>query len=328
MIGDRRLFSKASWQEHIHNAGLLLDTTLPSMLSAALWNVAPLLSPRAAHSLGLASPAVNVLLSPASEQAKLVRQITRDLQSLPFTFDFPLPSMSPKALKDMLSSLRPIRPLRKRELVGRDAGWVPTESEPWCFQSQEELLKIAEAERVARRRVSHLPASGPVLFGATLRIDDSQILDGPLWTSPVGVEWAYGPAADPLQLGLRLGFQSGSVEIGLDIESGGWSPWAEQWSLVEGTLSASIVVVVPLLDGEMAIVRRDINNEDARMVEADGEDMVDCRACEVQGGAALREALLTCGTEGIRAVICIGSLRWKKDPPEWCPAELQRVVLA
>lgn len=314
---------------HRHSGGeKSVDIAIPAVLSAAVWNVLPLLSPRAAQSLSITAPALHSLLTPASERAKLTGQIARQLRTLPFDFDFPLPVMSPKVLQETLRALRPMRPLRRRDLVGRDAGYAPTDSETWCFRSEAELMAVVKAGDLARQGTrKQMSKSGPLLFGTTLRLDGAQTLEGPLWTSSVGLEWAYGPTADPLQLGLRLGLHAdGRAEIDLDIGSGGWSPWEEHWTLREGTLTASMVVVAALPTGETATIRTEIVRETGHF-EVGEECQSNAWACEIQNLPALRQAFVSAGDEGIRAVTSIGSIRWEKDPPEWCPEEVQELVL-
>jgi len=265
---------------------------------------------------------------PASERAKLAGEFARELRALPFQFVFPLHSVGPKQLAEMLKVLRSIRPLRRRDIVGQDAGWVPTDTDAWCFRSEEELAAVAAAWNAARQGTVLRSRSGPLLLGTTLHVGGEQRLDGPLWTASVGVEWAYGPAADPLQLGLRLGLHcDGRVEVDLDIGSGGWSPWAEHWALLEDTLTARIAIVSTLPNGEMSIIRTEIAEETQPDLGEGGTDRLGGWACEIQGCEALRHALVNAGEEGVRTVISIGSIRWQKDPPEWCPAEVRNLVL-
>eukprot|EP00442_Polarella_glacialis_P014577 CAMPEP_0115054452 /NCGR_PEP_ID=MMETSP0227-20121206/4097_1 /TAXON_ID=89957 /ORGANISM="Polarella glacialis, Strain CCMP 1383" /LENGTH=81 /DNA_ID=CAMNT_0002438919 /DNA_START=32 /DNA_END=274 /DNA_ORIENTATION=- len=79
-----------------------------------------------------------------------------------------------------------------------------------------------------------------------------------MWaTAPVGIEWAEGPAADPLQLGvqLRLHEPGGAPTLAVELTSGGWSDWAESWSLLDGTLQVAAAVAVAL-PGEGHILLR------------------------------------------------------------------------
>lgn len=326
---DRRSLRNTLWQQHGRSRGqrsgtaASYDDAIPEVLAATLWTITPLLSPRAAHSLSLASSAVRSLLAPAFERAKLAGKYVRELRYLPFDFNFPLHNVGPQVLADTLKVLRPILPLRKRDLVGQDAGWAPTDDETWCFCSEEEVTAVIAAGHLAKQGTSQASRARPLQLSATLRLDGAQCLEGPLWTASVGVEWAYGPTADPLQLGLRLGLHSGGrAVLDLDIGSGGWSPWAEHWTLEEHTLTACIAIVAALPDGGMSIIRTDI----AETPEPDpGEEAG--WACEVQGCEELRQALVSAGEEGVRAVISIGSIRWLKEAPEWCPRELQDLVL-
>merc|ERR1712100_511140 len=136
--------------------------------------------------------------------------------------------------------LSTLRLLRLRERVGRgsDGGWAPTDQDVWRFHSHTELHSAIDSMRHAGRLFTEFVDSPPLLLGLTLRRDISQPVtdtnvaaDAPvsetLWTAPVGLEWVEGPAADPLQLGLRLGLGPGSrAEIDLEFVSGGWSEWA------------------------------------------------------------------------------------------------------
>jgi len=298
---------------------------MSAVLSASVWNVSQLLSPRGAQLLSGASPAVRSLLMPASERAKLTGQFARELRTLPFNFSLPWSTMSPKLLEETLHVLRPMHPLRRRDLVGRDAGYVPTDAETWCFHSEDELTAVIATAHLARQNSLQVSKHGPMLFAATLRVDDTQQLEGPLWTTSVGVEWAYGPTADPLQLGLRLGLHTdGHIEIDLDVGSGGWSPWAEHWTLQEDSLSACIAIAAALPDDKMCIIRTEIETPKPEVREAGWRG--GC-PCEIQSGQALRQTLVSAGEDGVRAVISLGSLRWQKAGPEWCPAEVQDLVL-
>lgn len=236
--------------------------------------------------------------------------------------------MSPKQLAEMCKVLRSIRPLRRRDLAAKDGGWVPTDEETWDFQSAQEIFAVVAAWHLVKQNTLKKPRYGPLLLGTTLRLAGEQSLQGPLWTSSVGVEWAHGPAADPLQLGLRLGFYAdGRIQVDLSIGSGGWSPWAEQWALEEDTLSACITVVAILPDGEMATVRTDVCEVSTAPHTDEGSTGLSSWACEVRGGEALREALASRGEVGIPSLVSVGSIRWQKEPPEWCPMEIQELAL-
>lgn len=329
MRGDLHSLRNALWNER----EICTNIAMPTVLSAAMWNLTPLLTPLEVQSLSFASSAVKAMVLPASERAKLAEKLSRDLRALPFGFGFPLMCVSPQALAEALQVLRPLLPLRRRELVGRDAGWAPTDTEAWSFSSEDDLIEGVKAVRLARQSAVQSSRFGPLLLGATLRLDSSSeqtlAAPAPLWTSSVGVEWAYGPASDPMQLGVRLGLHpDGSVEIDLEIGSGAWTPWAEQWTLRENTLNACLSVVVPVQNGVMSIMRSEIPEAAPFRVCGDtAANQAGGWACEVQRSEALRQALVSAGEEGLRAVVCIGRVRWQKEPPEWCPAEVQRLVL-
>ena len=231
--------------------------------------------------------------------------MAKELRSLPLGFGFPLDplaaALGPEALQRALEVLRPLQPLRRRELVGEGAGWAPTDEEPWTLRSWAEVDAVAAAARAAaagallqgRRRP-------PLLLGAVLRAGSER--GGVLSTSPVGLEWADGPAADALQLGLSLTLGPGEADAELDLEltSGGWSPWAETWALRDGSLEARVAVAVALPGGPCLIARGMGADAGGHGARAD---------CDAAAAAALRATLA--GPEGVRAVVCIGGLCWR-----------------
>jgi hypothetical protein len=274
---------------------------------------------------------MRALLTPASERSKLAGQYARELLALPFDFSLSLHSLGPKVLAETLMALRPMKLMKRRDLVGQGAGWAPTEAETWCFNSEKDLRTVIEARQVATR--GNLRSSSPLLFCTCLKVDASQQLAGLLWTSSVGTEWAYGPAADPLQLGLRLGFQDeGQVKIDLDIGSGAWTPWAEHWTFEEDTLTACVSIAAALPDGSMSVIRTKISEESHSELQggdaaSQGAGCLQGWASETQGSELLRQALVSEGAAGIRTIVSISSICWRKEPPEWCPEEVQRVVV-
>ncbi|CAE8599629.1 unnamed protein product [Polarella glacialis] len=140
-----------------------------------------------------------------------------------------------------------------------------------------------EALSFASKRRSRMTLDGasgafqPLLLGTTLRLADLSEREAAaageaitvtttrttttpttMWaTAPVGIEWAEGPAADPLQLGvqLRLHEPGGAPTLAVELTSGGWSDWAESWSLLDGTLQVAAAVAVAL-PGEGHILLR------------------------------------------------------------------------
>jgi len=295
--------------------------TMMPALSDTIWAVVPLASPRSLQALSATSSAVSSIMAPAQKHAAHLGSLVRELSALPFSYNFRLPVLGSEALAELLPILRPLRLLRRRELVGIGAGFVPTEADAWSFQSGAELQRFVAAVRAARAGIKRglQPA---LLLGATLRLGSEQTASGPLATTSVGVEWAEGPAADPLQLGLRLVLGPGDrAEVDLELGSGGWSPWAETWSLRDGTLGARIAVAAPLPGGDQALLRQEPSDPQA---DAEGEQ----RPCEAEGVEVLRNALVEAGEAGVRAIICISGLCWRKEAPVWCPPEVQRVAVA
>lgn len=314
-------------------------------LSAAL----PFLDSADARRLSRASPTTKALLQPATRRAERASRLARKLHGLPFNYGFALQGLGPQPLTDALAVLRILQPLRRRDRVGEDGGWVPTEEDPWWFQSQAELGTIASAGRLALQGigVSGTDVEDTLVLGATLRAhapEGGAALAGTLWTEPMGVEWANGPAADPLQLGLKLGLGPGeNAFVDLELTSGGWSPWAETWALRDGTLAGRVSVAAVFRDGGEVRITKGLSRwsgnpgSTARTADldpgggdADGSDDVEGYACQAssEGACQLREALLNAQDAGVRVVICIRALQWRKCPPVWCPPEVCRVAIA
>ncbi|CAK0812272.1 unnamed protein product [Prorocentrum cordatum] len=288
-------------------------------LGDAAWTVTSLMSPRSAKALELVSPTVHALLLPACQRVACAAELARQLRALPCSFGFPLRHLGPEVLREALAALRPLRPLRRRELVGHDAGWAPTEQEPWHFRSPAELQAFAACARAAaagaRRGQEPVLLLGAVLRRGAAAAEAEEGLER-LAVLPQGLEWAEGPGADPLQLGLRLSLGPGDhAEVDLELGSGGWSPWAETWSLRDGTLGARICVAAELPGGGRAVIRR-----------AGGSLGAPDACCFDEGVAALQDALRW--VDGIRAAVCVSSLAWGKDAPPWCPPAVLRVTAA
>lgn len=320
-------------------------TIIGDALSAAL----PFLHSADAWKLSRASPATKAVLQPATRRAQRAGHLARELHDLPFSYGFALQGLGPQPLTDALAVLRSLRSLRRRDRVGEDGGWAPTEEDPWWFQSQAELGAIASAGRLALQGigVSGADVENTLVLGATLRAhapEGGATLAGTLWTQPMGVEWTNGPAADPLQLGLKLGLGPGeNAFVDLELTSGGWSPWAETWALRDGTLAGRVSVAAVFRDrGEVLITKalsRWVGNPSSTQRTTDldpgggdvlgGED-AEGYACQAssEGACQLREALLDAQDAGVRVVICIRALQWRKCPPVWCPPEVCRVAIA
>lgn len=306
-------------------------------LNDGVWMFAPMASPSDMRALSLACPALRAVLLPASERAQRSRDLARQLQKLPFEFAFPLPRLGPEVLKETLSALLPLRQLRRREFVGCGAGWAPTDMEHWCFQTSAEMASLvasADAAAVAAgagaAAVARRGGRTALLFGAVLRAVDADenepVPAGQVVTAPVGVEWAEGPAADPLQLGLSLVLGPGDEAIiDLELASGGWSPWSESWALSDGTLAARVAVAASLPGGHRFSV---LSTPTSSGVDAPGAQAPDGEAtrCQAEGVVAFRAALAAAGSAGVRVAVCIGGLGWRKEAPAWCPPEVRRVA--
>jgi len=322
---DSRIFHSALLRERgagqITLASLLASTGEASMLlsamNAALWTVMPLATPRDLHAMGLASQRLRSLMSPAEERAAHVCAKARALQELPFGYDFRLRTLGMDALKEALAVLRPMRPLRRRELVARDAGFAPTEEESWCFRSKSELFELVAAGRLACKAVRQGSPSGSIpvlLLAATLR-PDKETLGEALCTLPVAAEWTDGPAADPLQLGLQLKLSTATgADADLEFVSGGWSEWAETWSFQDETLEATLAIAVQLPEGGNALL---VWRNGNACHEYDGHP---CNSTIAKVVKALNEA-----HAGLRAVVCLAEVKWNKAPPPWCPQEIQQL---
>ena len=188
-------------------------------LGDALWTVAAVAAPRDLQRLAHVSPAVNVLLSPVAERTARISELTRSLNCLPVQFGFPLASLGQKWLEEALARFSTLKLLRWREKAGELAGWVPTEEDRWPALSREALLCAMAAVRAAK-------PENRLLFAAVLRLQPLAEAEGErlerteIWTAPLAFEWADGPAADPLQMALQLGFLEGEARLNLEMISG------------------------------------------------------------------------------------------------------------
>jgi len=251
------------------------------------------------------SPDVYSILSPVSERSALVRKVVHDLCELSLEFDFNVASLELDALQQALALFRRTRPMRWRECIAREAGWAPTESDTWRFGTSAEFAALVGAGRSALRKGARGPTASPkLLFGTTLRLGIGEA-PGAVCTAPVGFEWVDGPAADPLQLGLRIEFcpAQGLATLDLELVSGGWSEWAETWSTRDGSLEAAVSVVVP------------VRGRNVELSWALGKAVSQCADID-DLVRALGEA------DGLRAMMCISELSWRAEPPAWCPREI------
>ncbi|CAE7946839.1 MRL1, partial [Symbiodinium sp. KB8] len=276
-------------------------------LGDALWTVAAVAAPRDLQRLAHVSPAVNVLLSPVAERTARISELTRSLNCLPVQFGFPLASLGQKWLEEALARFSTLKLLRWREKAGELAGWVPTEEDRWPALSREALLCAMAAVRAAK-------PENRLLFAAVLRLQPLAEAEGErlerteIWTAPLAFEWADGPAADPLQMALQLGFLEGEARLNLEMISGGWSDWSECWSTQAGTLEAAVTVVAML------------PNESHLLLESTGNGSM--RAVGPTPDAQSLRRLLE---SGMPAVVSLGMLRWGNDCPAWRPRELRRI---
>jgi len=299
-------------------------------LGDALWTLVPLVSPRCTRVLSVASPTLRSLISPAKEQAARAEQFARELSALwYFDWGFEPLHLDGRLLEEAHTLLSPLRLLRLRERVGRgiEGGWAPTEQDIWRLRSPAELHQVLEAAHQVRGLFSECAVALPLLLGMTLRREISQArvdgnagvdvpVVGPLWTAPVGLEWVDGPAADPLQLGLRLGLGPGSkLEIDLELISGGWSEWSASWAASDGSLGAHVALVAILPGGSLVSIVQVFPNA------GNGGQSICPADCVASLVAALSE-----GSEGIRMVIGLGNLRWHHGSPPWCPPEVQDIL--
>lgn len=295
--------------------------TLASALGDATWAIVPLMSAVDANALSFTSLGVRSMLVPACEQAAKVRGIAKELQALPFSYRFPLQPLGFEALAESLSLLKSIRLLRRRDLVGLGAGWAPTDDEEWGFQSGADLERFIWAAQTAKVKAQQGRQPPVLLMAAILRVAGEQLVSGPQATMSLGVEWVNGPAADPLQLGIRLLLGPGErAEVDLELSSGGWSPWSETWALHDNTLAARVVVATPLPDGGLALIR--CNHHSDTLQEAN----IGHSSCAVENINLLTETLVAAGDAGIYAAVAVGGLAWGKDGPPWCPPEVRRLL--
>merc|ERR1719215_966828 len=227
-----------------HQHGLR-RTGLVDILSCSALSFAPHISSQQLRELSFASVGVLTALVPASRRAARAEELAGELRRLPFEFDFDLQSLGPEALEEVVSVLRALRLMRRREIVGHGAGWAPTEDETWRFKCWEDVGTLLSAAKTARSLVQREGGQPALLLAGVLRQAPAQFSDGPLLTASMGLEWVEGPAADPLQLGihLALGCQSAEANIELELGSGGWSPWAETWALSDRTMEAQVAAV-------------------------------------------------------------------------------------
>mmetsp|Transcript_20779 Transcript_20779/g.45754 ORF Transcript_20779/g.45754 Transcript_20779/m.45754 type:complete len:313 (+) Transcript_20779:70-1008(+) len=306
------------------DAGWLSDVPAAALLRAlnsSMWNITLLLSDGSIQAFGATSRGVHDCVLPASKHLTWRDQLQNKIGSLPFEFDFPLKPLEGQILQEMQALLTRLQLLRRRERAGVQAGWAPTLQECWRFQSSSELQELAATARSLTQDARKAGGVRTLLFGATLRADPDRSQERLCSTMPVGLEWVDGPAADALQLGLTLSLGS-EAEVELEFTSGGWSDWAETWSLREGSLDACVIIAALQGGSARSIVRRPrggINGAAGTLA-----DLLE----EGTASSSLKELLLTAGTEGIHAAVCIGGISWLKEPPPWCPWQIQQLCVA
>jgi len=271
-------------------------------LNDALWAVAAVASPRSLRCLSHTSPSLHALLVPVAERTARMSELSRALAALPLHFHFPLPTVSHEWLLEAVQHFSKMKILRWREKAGELAGWVPTEEDLWQLPSRQVLMSILTCAKWALERVA--PAK-PMLFGATLR--PSPLLPGreggEVVFAPLAFEWAEGPAADPLQFALQLSVGE-EVKLRVEMISGGWSDWAETWSLEEGTLQVELSLAISGQDGSRHLMLH---------------QKLGAKCLEVVGGLELP------APAKLFAVVCLSALRWGAEAPPWRPRELRRL---
>lgn len=299
-----------------------------TILNQAVWAILPYAARDDRAAITACSSVVHAAVLPAYERSVAMDAALQELRKLPFETSFPVTPFGPEALRRVLDALRQLRMLRRRELVGHGAGFAPTELEPWSFEDWDSLRAAASAAALATRSAK-LGAKPSLLLGAVLRRAANQPSDGSLVTSSVGLEWIDGPASEPLQLGLHIVISSaGKAKIAMEVGSGGWSPWAENWTLEDKTLEANLAVAFALPNEGHALVSRAFPaavgasppRDGSAEIGEDGDE-----GCHAYGISALRCALETAGGDGVRSIICIGGLAWRKAPPPWCPPDVRKV---
>lgn len=306
-----------------------------SAAECAAWDLLPLLEHADAKSLEMLSASFRALLLPAQKKMSLVSRLARQLSTLPFHFGEALmkrvPELPHEQLKEAVSLLKAVRPMRRQEQAARDTGLVPTDLDCWHLHSTDELVNLAAATRLCLQS-ERTAAARSLLLGVTLRAPESRLVDGPLVTKLVALEWVDGPAADPLQLSMCLVLGAdGTLECDLEFVSGAWSEWAEAWSLQDGSLDASVSVVVPLSSSSGTIlIKRPFGSQQvsctfassaARPVQSET-----VQAAEAPVVRALLQHVEAAGASGLQAVACVSRVRWPGDPPPWYPSEVARLV--
>eukprot|EP00928_Gymnodinium_smaydae_P045429 TRINITY_DN30281_c0_g1_i2.p1 TRINITY_DN30281_c0_g1~~TRINITY_DN30281_c0_g1_i2.p1 ORF type:complete len:365 (+),score=74.58 TRINITY_DN30281_c0_g1_i2:38-1096(+) len=306
---------------------------LPALSDAACL-VASLVSPRTIGALDIASRAICDVLSPASAQIVRKGRLVRHLKKYPFVFDFALNSLNERQLDAALGILAGLRLLRRREHAGHGAGLVPTELDPWHVQSAADLTNIVTSARTVLQQARRLASGRALLLGSTMRAETISLAS--LTTAPVGFEWVDGPAADPLQLGITLrcgemetaevvaddtspgAGRNGSAGVQLDLEmtSGGWSEWAETWSLADGSLDLAVVVAV-LTQAGTIFVEKPLGAAAFRPIAGLSSEA---------SMSALHSAFVNAGEHGLHVLVGIGTLSWRGSAPAWCPAEISQLL--
>ncbi|CAJ1367082.1 unnamed protein product, partial [Effrenium voratum] len=179
-----------------------------------------------------------------------------------------------------------------------------------------EVWRLSKSQLAAVVAAARLAGPG-LLFGATLRWEEGE--GEPEATKPLAFEWAEGPAADPLQLALKLRLKE-EMCLQLEVTSGGWSDWSETWSLEDGSLEASLCLALAL-PGEGHVVLRQSKQRGSCEAVPGGRGRSHAETAE------LLRRHLTAG-DGVLAVLGVSSLRYRNSDgsaPCWRPRELRRL---
>lgn len=294
-------------------------------LGDALIATAPFLDVRDVAYLSIATKAVRVLLAPAARLVANAREAADTLHALTgVSFAFALPSLEPEALKHAAEIFVGLPMLKRREYVAMETGMAPTEVIPWHFLSAADMLATLTLAQTLGGTKSVNKCQPPrLLFGAVISLAETAQSNRSLAsaTCPLGFEWVDGHAADSLQLGFQIFIPGASqevpvrIEIDLELVSGGWADWAEDWSIHEGTLGASLDVgiLLPSPSGKAhtIILSQSLGQKHA---EVSPSHLVDAFF------ASLR------AKESLVAVMSITKLRWEKPPPPWFPAEVEQIT--
>lgn len=293
-------------------------------LGDTLVATAPFLGSDDVGALSTTATAVRILLAPATRLVFHAREAAEKLHAMScVSFAFALAPLDPRALWRAVETLSELRMLRRREYVATETGMAPTEVIPWQFPSAADLfaaVALVETFAVSKDGTCQQPG---LLFGAVLSMAETAQSTRTLAaaTCPLGFEWVDGHATDNLQLGFQV-FIPGPgqdvpvhVEIDVELVSGGWADWAEDWSIHESTLGAAVDVgvLLPNCTAGACIITlsQPLGQKHAELQPLHlAEDLF----------RALR------APEGLVAVVRVSKLRWQKPAPPWFPAEMERII--